>query len=277
MNALIDDAYDSRTTAPSIPTLQRQLSIIERMSNTEIRGSDWMLVERAKKAGLKFAVLIQGIAAATTAPVFADAGEVPLRYEIDAQHVGGSRSEQGEDDAVVRIGEIPRSLGGPLVQTSYSRVFDIVPRRALRWSYSHLVARPDGFVSSVESIAAIEHSVRLECIEDGVSHPAESRAREHVKRFGFDTLFDAATNARSSAHAGEMIKLCGRLDNVGGPQRLRLVVWGLGSSSVEVRESTVQAVENWGAQELTPLLRNHDEPVDWLRDYLRDVVRDLEG
>ena len=43
-----------------------------------------------------------------------------------------------------------------------------------------------------------------------------------------------------------------------------------------VREYTVQLIDNWNAVELLPVLKILKVSTDWLRDYIKDVVENLE-
>ena len=50
----------------------------------------------------------------------------------------------------------------------------------------------------------------------------------------------------------------------------------MGASAVtpvaSVREAAVEAIEQWEDPALLPLLRDHKEPIGWLKDYI-DAVR----
>ena len=61
------------------------------------------------------------------------------------------------------------------------------------------------------------------------------------------------------------------------PVSWRLVFIGaaLESTDVRVRDSAVQAVENWSSEALLAAFESHDEPERWLRDYIAGVREDL--
>ena len=59
--------------------------------------------------------------------------------------------------------------------------------------------------------------------------------------------------------------------------RKELVRGGLAADDVEVRDAAIQAVEYWRDSGLRPILAAHSEPVGWLDEYRRGVVRDLGG
>ena len=44
-----------------------------------------------------------------------------------------------------------------------------------------------------------------------------------------------------------------------------------------MRDAAVQAVESWEDTTCVDLLRRHEEPVDWLADYIRNVLADIAG
>ncbi len=50
---------------------------------------------------------------------------------------------------------------------------------------------------------------------------------------------------------------------------------GLAAKDVEIRDAAVQAAESWGGREILDVLKSHQEPERWIRDYIRDVVEDL--
>ena len=45
--------------------------------------------------------------------------------------------------------------------------------------------------------------------------------------------------------------------------------------NVEMRDAAVQAIESWGERDLIDVLRTHQEPEPWLREYIQDVIDDL--
>lgn len=57
--------------------------------------------------------------------------------------------------------------------------------------------------------------------------------------------------------------------------RLALVRSALKSPDIRVRDSAVQAVENWESEALLAAFESHEEPVPWLREYIAGVQADL--
>jgi hypothetical protein len=116
-------------------------------------------------------------------------------------------------------------------------------------------------------------------VEDGIIHPAESRIALLVgaqgEQFVYDKLFTCATAATASIAA--FIRLLGRVENLSADFHLQLVTAGLASADHEVRDAALQAAESWEDRDILPRLREHHEPLPWLADYLKRLVRDLGG
>ena len=126
------------------------------------------------------------------------------------------------------------------------------------------------------SLAAIRRSMDEVSIEGGVTHPAQSLLDSHLAAFG-EAGLETAVKSTGSARGADLLRVLGRTDGLSESLRTALVVWGLASPSVDVRDAAVQAVENWGDVKLTAQLVDHDEPVAWLRSYAAAVVRDLRA
>jgi len=76
--------------------------------------------------------------------------------------------------------------------------------------------------------------------------------------------------------AASLIKCLGRLEPpVSLAWRANIIRNALAHSDIEVRDTAVQAVENWKDKELLVALKKHDEKEGWLRDYINRVIRDV--
>jgi hypothetical protein len=123
-----------------------------------------------------------------------------------------------------------------------------------------------------------------EPFETGYSHPIEEVFRTFIKAHGslvshwLDELIQATAD-RPSIHAA-LVRCLGRLD------RDAIAPWGnaeigkaLLSSNLEVRESAIRAIEMWNAKDFAGELKTalSHETVSWMRDYIRDVLKDVES
>jgi hypothetical protein len=117
-----------------------------------------------------------------------------------------------------------------------------------------------------------------EPIQDGVTHHSESILRDALNKSPKTVHAWIADNWENETNAGilaSLMKCIGRLswDEV--------LVWGLDAtqaslqhSDIEVRDAAVQAIELWNSPEAIQLLRGHEEGVDWLRDYIAQILSD---
>src|SRR5574343_2050633 len=126
-----------------------------------------------------------------------------------------------------------------------------------------------------KSLFAISIALDSSPIEEGKLHKAEDLLRDHIRLHGETLIADTVRSARSSL-AADWVQLLGRLE-VSQELKNCLVEWGLGSSDVGIRDSVVQAIENWEACEFIELLSMHKEPVAWLDYYVQLVLRNLSG
>jgi hypothetical protein len=124
-----------------------------------------------------------------------------------------------------------------------------------------------------EVLAAID----AEPFEDGMSHPAELRVSEYIRRHGDSTIADVVIGATDKAAPGiaVLIRLLARHTAISLATRLDIVSAGLASRNIEVRDAAAQAAEIWENPELAPILASHHERAPWLADYIASVARDL--
>lgn len=121
-------------------------------------------------------------------------------------------------------------------------------------------------------------------IEDGRSHPAERILHGALIAYPTEThrwiadAFDTTLEWRPEvAHA--LVRLLGRLPmELVGPQGRLVALAALHYPDETLRDYAARAFEHWGgAQSLTALnARAKVEPIEWLRDYMRQVVREAE-
>ena len=133
----------------------------------------------------------------------------------------------------------------------------------------------------VRILNGLRTAFETEPLEDGMGHPAEEILRKAL----LDTEASCVLGwtrelALDTAHpnlAASVLRCLGRLEHPGtGAWRTELIRSALGTDEVELRDAAAQAAETWGGDAVRQVLETHAEPLPWLRDYIRDVVEDLE-
>ena len=126
-------------------------------------------------------------------------------------------------------------------------------------------------------IATLRAAIEAEPVEDGTSHPAERVIAETIAGNEAEGFVSALLEVAPSPLQASMLRLLGRAPVQDAPLRRRVIEAGLSSEDVQIRDAAVQAVESWEDAACIELLRQHEEPVKWLADYIQDVIVDLEG
>ena len=119
-----------------------------------------------------------------------------------------------------------------------------------------------------------------EPVEDGMDHPAEhviratlELGREHG---ALAWLAEWALDMEEPTFAASVMRCLARQEQPGTVLwRAALIEAALAGESIEIRDAAVQAAESWGEPEIAAVLHGHEEPVGWLRKYIRDVLEDL--
>jgi len=123
-------------------------------------------------------------------------------------------------------------------------------------------------------------SIVAEPVEDGVTHPGEDILREILNRWASASIDDLARlvfDAPDHSVSASVLRLAGRIHEFPeGTVRKNLISRALQSPDIELRDAAIQTAGSWEDQELLPILKNHREEIFWLRDYLQDVISDLE-
>lgn len=118
-----------------------------------------------------------------------------------------------------------------------------------------------------------------EPLEDGMNHLADEIIEKALKPENqtiLRWLKDLCLNAEEPDFAAAVLRCLGRQVLPGtNSWRTELVRDGLATNNVEIRDAAVQAAESWGGQEILNVLESHQEPEQWIQDYIRDVVNDL--
>lgn len=128
---------------------------------------------------------------------------------------------------------------------------------------------------AVDAWHEVMAAIRSEDVEDGRHHPAEPILGEFLRRFGDGGLVPLLKGV--AAHPEDFaaaLRLLGRTSLLGPGVRSHLVMRGLQSAVVDVRDAAMQAVESWGDPTLIPVLQRHVEPDKWLAEYQRRIIDD---
>ena len=77
-------------------------------------------------------------------------------------------------------------------------------------------------------------------------------------------------------YAAGLIQCVGRLNYMAVKDiGTALIIAGFNHRHVEVREASISAIEHWGGGQYLKLLKQHRDPVDWMNDYISNVISDL--
>ena len=140
-----------------------------------------------------------------------------------------------------------------------------------------LEGRRESSLPFPRQLATLASAIEAEPVEDGISHAGEILIADVLSVHGADELATAILQAASSSLQASMVRLIGRVSVEDALVRRRIVDACLRSSDLQMRDAAVQAVESWEDTACVDLLRRHEEPVDWLADYIRDVIADVAG
>ena len=117
--------------------------------------------------------------------------------------------------------------------------------------------------------------------ENGIDHPAEQIIKKALQFSKNQQIFncfkDFSLDIERPSFAASVLRCLGRQTNLGTYSwRAKLLRQGLTVDNVEIRDAAVQAAESWGDQDLVSILKSHHESEPWLREYILDVINDLE-
>ena len=120
-------------------------------------------------------------------------------------------------------------------------------------------------------------SFETEPFENGIGHPAEQiieNALADTRTLDWFTEF--CTDESESGFAASVLRCLGREPDAGHRSwRHELIRTALESPDIEIRDAAVQAAESWGGEEIIGILKSHQEPETWIREYIEDVIEDL--
>ena len=119
-----------------------------------------------------------------------------------------------------------------------------------------------------------------EPFEDGMDHPAdqiiENALRSTENQRILDWFSALSLDAKHPSFASSVLRCLGRQTYIGtAAWRAGLVSNALAMDDIEIRDAAVQAAESWGGQEVVDVLISHDEPEQWLRECIPEIIGDL--
>ncbi len=125
-------------------------------------------------------------------------------------------------------------------------------------------------------------SFEAEPFEDGIDHPAEDIIGDAIRSTDDDRVFDwlyrACFDAEHPTFSASVLRCLGRQMRPGTELwRTELVRRALTMDDVEIRDAALQAAEFWGGLGIRDILKHmvQTEPLQWLRNYMQDVIEDL--
>jgi hypothetical protein len=126
----------------------------------------------------------------------------------------------------------------------------------------------------------VYNTLQQEPLRDGFYHPAESilvQAFAVQPKAAADWFCKYLSQRPTSSTSAEILRLLSRFTPYTPEWRRNIVEVALLSTSAEVRDAAMQAVESWADPALVSVLRAHSESERWLAKYAEQIVRDLEG
>ena len=126
---------------------------------------------------------------------------------------------------------------------------------------------------------ALWNAFDAEPLQDGITHPGEEVIAASVQgsEKALDWLRHFALATTAPAFAASTLRCLSRIDIGTLRWRAQLVADALASDDVQMRDAALQAAEEWGGEHLRALLESRlaNEPVDWLRQAMEDVVQSM--
>jgi len=119
-------------------------------------------------------------------------------------------------------------------------------------------------------------------LQDGMDHPAEDIISDAVRSIDDKSLFKwfsiVCLDTKYPTFSASILRCIGRQIHIGTDSwRTELVGKALTVDDVEIRDAALNVAEFWGSQRMRNMLAGkvETEPIQWLRDYMQDVIEDL--
>lgn len=158
--------------------------------------------------------------------------------------------------------------------------FDYLTSNETRFGWEAVTEQPHPQPLDTESLElTLYAAVEREPVLDGYVHSAEPTIEqvfaEHPEATqGWVSGLLAADN--QADFTADVVRLVLRTIRGSIQWRLAIVANALSSPSASMREVGIQAVETWRDRELVQMLMRHAETVNWLAEYRRQVIEDLD-
>ncbi len=216
--------------------------------------------------------------------IFASINQLDMSYDAPRRLAVGKDSLAISSDAASlqkRVMElaIDRALVGP---TGALMVMDLFPMHVDRAGFGTATTLQTSVEDrEQERLAAMLRSAfETEPFEDGKDHPAdqiiEDALRSTEDQRILDWLSAFSLDAAHPSFASSVLRCLGRQAHIGtAAWRAGLVRNALAMVDIEIRDAAVQAAESWGGREIVEVLISHDEPEQWLRECIPEIIDDL--
>ena len=117
-------------------------------------------------------------------------------------------------------------------------------------------------------------------LESCAYHPAEKIIEDALHTIpdglAYSFLKDYCLDDEKPVYGASVLRCLSRLTSPGTPEwRAQIICGALTSSNLELRDNAIQAAESWEDRRLASILRAHEEPEPYLREYLQHVIAEL--
>lgn len=128
--------------------------------------------------------------------------------------------------------------------------------------------------------AMLRFAFETEPFEDGMDHSADQIIENALRSTKDQRILDwfsaLSLDAKHPSLASSVLRCLGRQTHIGtATWRAGLVRDALAKEDIEIRDAAVQAAESWGGLEIVDVLMSHDEPEQWLRECIPEIIDDL--
>ena len=201
--------------------------------------------------------------------------------QLTAEHMRYDEDDQGRDALEVLVGVAIR-LGieqGRRVQRRQGSL----PGAPDATLWSKKEDEPDD-VQRGRVLAKLLIRFEMRDVEDGMDHDgtdilrhviaSHPKGRDWVRSF---CTGDAGGLGRDGSFAASILTCLGRIPRreLGSKWTAELLRDVLKSNRFRVRDAAVAAAEHWGGWDVVQALKEHEEPTQWLRIYIGEVLRGM--
>ena len=141
----------------------------------------------------------------------------------------------------------------------------------------HVVINGAGWLTKHALDHFYNEDVSRQEAEDKIGNILNAPWKEPERKSVLKTIQEECCNENRPAHAAFIFRTIAPLNfPCDKAWRTSLVKDGLKAKDPEIRDAAAGAAEHWieKDKELIDILAAHQEPLPWLRDYIRDVVED---